>query len=452
MNEEGGEAIPPPVSRGVGHHRESGGVGNDMSDVKTVLLFASHLSKQSKHERAEAVLRFAIASYPGDFRAFYNLATLLLDGQGASSQYEQSLDLYMQANSLDPSVVEIYGTIAGLLIKMQRPSEAVQWCQRGLAVSTAPPHSSACYFNLNIAMRQLGQLHSATLLTWAALETDITADSMQQYRDWQQQQQSPPKDETAPSRPPTFVCVKWGTKYGSEYVNRLAAMLQRHWHSPSTDGGLARLVCLTDDPTGIDAETVECRWLPRADVGGSSHRWRGWWLKACVFSLCLPSAGSVVVYLDLDTVIVGSLSWVRDAARLCSQENCIVALSAGELASEGRREGINSSLLVWGHQFLCGELFRFLDCHHDALLRCIYKFDHYLEMMLSTGGRVRFLHEIAPSAALDYSHLASVECRGDRDALFLKASIVCFPLQPKPKECAESGGEKDDWVRVHWRL
>lgn len=450
------------------------------NDIKTVLLIASHLSSQCKHERAEEVLRFAIAKYPGDFRAFYNLATLLLGAPDATTlQHDQALELYMQANSLDPSVVEIYGTIAGLLIKMQRPSDAVQWCHRGIAASTEPAHSSACYFNLNIAMRQLGQLHSATALTWAALVADIAPDSLQQCREWQQKPSIISSEDELPPRPPTFVCVKWGTKYGCEYVNRLAAMVQRHWEeSPSTEEGLfPRLVCLTDDPTGIDEATVECRWLPRVNTGGSSHRWRGWWLKACVFSssLCPPSAGSVTVYLDLDTVIVGSLCWVRDVARLCAQESCLVALAASELATEGRTEGINSSIMVWGPQCPWDELFRFLDCNHDALLRCIYKFDHYLEMMLSlpapaasasglapaqagstsllfprTVGPLRFLHEVAPSAVVDYSHVVSLV--PSPSTLLQQTSIVCFPLQPKPKECAESGCEKDEWIRTHWRV
>ena len=41
------------------------------------------------------------------------------------------------------------------------------------------------------------------------------------------------------------VCVKWGTGYGAEYVNRLYGMVSRQITPPF------RLVCLTDDRNGI---------------------------------------------------------------------------------------------------------------------------------------------------------------------------------------------------------
>ena len=45
-----------------------------------------------------------------------------------------------------------------------------------------------------------------------------------------------------------ILCMKWGTKYGPEYVNRLYAMVRRHL------SGDFRFVCLTDDSTGIRSE------------------------------------------------------------------------------------------------------------------------------------------------------------------------------------------------------
>jgi hypothetical protein len=51
------------------------------------------------------------------------------------------------------------------------------------------------------------------------------------------------------------ICMKWGTKYGPEYVNRLYAMVRRHL------SGDFRFVCLTDDSTGIRSE-VQCLPIP----------------------------------------------------------------------------------------------------------------------------------------------------------------------------------------------
>ena len=55
------------------------------------------------------------------------------------------------------------------------------------------------------------------------------------------------------------LCMKWGTKYGPEYVNRLYAMVRRHLR------GDFRFVCLTDDARGIRAE-VQCLPIPPLEL------------------------------------------------------------------------------------------------------------------------------------------------------------------------------------------
>ena len=44
--------------------------------------------------------------------------------------------------------------------------------------------------------------------------------------------------------------MKWGTKYGPDYVNRLYAMVRRHL------SGDFKFVCLTDDSKGIRSEVA----------------------------------------------------------------------------------------------------------------------------------------------------------------------------------------------------
>ena len=43
----------------------------------------------------------------------------------------------------------------------------------------------------------------------------------------------------------TILCMKWGTQYGPEYVNRLYAMARRHLP------GNFDFVCLTDRSEGV---------------------------------------------------------------------------------------------------------------------------------------------------------------------------------------------------------
>jgi len=53
----------------------------------------------------------------------------------------------------------------------------------------------------------------------------------------------------------TIICMKWGTRYGPEYVNRLLAGVLRHTKMP------VRFICFTDDGTGLHPK-VEVMPLP----------------------------------------------------------------------------------------------------------------------------------------------------------------------------------------------
>ena len=95
------------------------------------------------------------------------------------------------------------------------------------------------------------------------------------------------------------VCVKWGTVYGPDYVNRLYAMLKRHLGPPF------RLVCLTDDREGIRAE-VECFDLPELGFATPQNT-PGKWRKQILWGREVPGLTGVALFIDLDTVIVGPL-------------------------------------------------------------------------------------------------------------------------------------------------
>ncbi|MDM0044333.1 glycosyltransferase [Variovorax dokdonensis] len=100
------------------------------------------------------------------------------------------------------------------------------------------------------------------------------------------------------------VCMKWGTKYGPEYVNKLYAMTRRHL------SGQFRFICLTDDAVGIRKE-VECFPIPPVEIrpelpGVRDRAWR----KLTTFSADLGDKYGLegtALFLDLDVVVVGSL-------------------------------------------------------------------------------------------------------------------------------------------------
>lgn len=90
-------------------------------------------------------------------------------------------------------------------------------------------------------------------------------------------------------------CVKVGTRYGPEYVNRLASMVARQTTRPH------HFLCLTDDPRGLDCDT--------ADIGTDLP---GWWAKLILFKPHPKLEGHRVVFLDLDTVIVDNIDFLLE--------------------------------------------------------------------------------------------------------------------------------------------
>lgn len=90
----------------------------------------------------------------------------------------------------------------------------------------------------------------------------------------------------------TVLCVRYGNKYGKEYVERLRNMVSRHCTIPY------EFVCLTDDPTPIDGVKLIVR--PHAGYQ------KPWWHKVHMFDPSLGIKGRIL-YFDLDVAIVSNI-------------------------------------------------------------------------------------------------------------------------------------------------
>jgi hypothetical protein len=93
--------------------------------------------------------------------------------------------------------------------------------------------------------------------------------------------------------------MKWGTKFGPEYVNRLHGMVARNLGRPF------RFVCLTDDPTGVQPAVITAPIPELPPIPQPKERG---WRKLAAFSPTLESVlGDEVLFLDLDVVVMGAL-------------------------------------------------------------------------------------------------------------------------------------------------
>ena len=89
------------------------------------------------------------------------------------------------------------------------------------------------------------------------------------------------------------VCVKWGNKYGADYVLKLKRACAKHVPQPHS------FICFTD----VGVPDVECRPLP-SDLPT-------WWSKVGLFKPGVLTGATL--YLDLDVVLTASLQPAIDA-------------------------------------------------------------------------------------------------------------------------------------------
>lgn len=96
-----------------------------------------------------------------------------------------------------------------------------------------------------------------------------------------------------------IVCLKWGTKYPAEYVNRLYRMVCRHMRRPF------RFHCLTEDSAHLEPGIIP---LPLDTTQGLS----GWWYKLSLFRPGCYGLSGDILYFDLDLVIVDNIDFLHD--------------------------------------------------------------------------------------------------------------------------------------------
>ncbi|MHA6325778.1 glycosyl transferase [Roseivivax sp. CAU 1753] len=111
-----------------------------------------------------------------------------------------------------------------------------------------------------------------------------------------------------------IICIKWGTLFGPEYVNRLYSGVRRNLGRP------VRFMCMTDDARGMhpDIEVLDLPEEPfRAEMDRAlavANR-QGAMRKTSLFRAGLiPDLDGPVLGFDLDVVITGDLTPILDLA------------------------------------------------------------------------------------------------------------------------------------------
>jgi len=109
------------------------------------------------------------------------------------------------------------------------------------------------------------------------------------------------------------ICLKHGKKYSADYVNKL------YYGCKINSNKDLKFFCITEDPKDLDKNIIVLP-LPKTNL-------QGWWYKPYVFSNELPLK-NIILYIDLDVVITGSIDKLFDFApgyfSICRDFNRII--------------------------------------------------------------------------------------------------------------------------------
>lgn len=237
-----------------------------------------------------------------------------------------------------------------------------------------------------------------------------------------------------------IVCMKWGTLYGPEYVNKLYSMVERHLTLPF------RFACFTDDRTGLRSE-VECFDLPSITVPSKYDV--SPWRKLGMFSKELGDLKGRTLFLDLDIVIISNI----DCFFTHSDDFCIIE----NWTQLGRGIG-NSSVYC----FTIGKHSNVLDDYKNNMQHVLESYDNEQIFLSKTIKPIKFWPD-------SWCRSFKVHCLpGGPGGImnWLKtpkqpkdAKIIVFHGNPKPSDAIEGQWpgtwrkhvRPTPWVEKNWK-
>jgi len=203
---------------------------------------------------------------------------------------------------------------------------------------------------------------------------------------------------------PIIVCIKVGTKYDATYVNRLAFHVEQHTTVPH------EFLCLTYDPVGV--------LCPTAPIDTDLP---GWWSKLVLFKPHWALKDRRVVFLDLDTVIVGNIDFLLEY----DGPFCI-------LRDFYRPETYGSAVMSFAPG--CEEIW---DTFQQDVMRTMHGDQDWLLQCIDPSLADRW-QDLYPGKIVSYK----VHCS---QGIPEGARVICFHGSPRPHEVTHL-----TWMQEHW--
>lgn len=226
-----------------------------------------------------------------------------------------------------------------------------------------------------------------------------------------------------------IVCLKWGTKYSPEYVNRLYYGVRRNLTIPFA------FHCFTEDSGGFD-EDVVVHPLPHRNIG---EEVAGWWQKIYLFAPDNGLSGRVF-YLDLDTLIVGNIDHL-----VTTPQPLVVLRDFMNL----QNNNMGSGVMAWNQEEVSHLWDKFFNNNPIAIAKSFHP--HGDQRYIQREQQQRsYWQDLFPTEVISYK----VHCR---DGLPEGAKIVCFHGKPSIPESISTTTKVHGytlppapWVKDYW--
>jgi hypothetical protein len=222
------------------------------------------------------------------------------------------------------------------------------------------------------------------------------------------------------------MCLKHGTKYSAEYVNKLYSMVNRNLSLPY------EFVCLTEDSHGLHKE-IRVIDLPKNNL-------EGWWYKPTVFDPSLELNGTIL-FIDLDVIIFNNLNkfFKYDIGKFCIIRGF----------KKNNKHGMNSSCFRFETNSLNAQFFEFmknsasimsrLDGDQDWMQEAISDYSFWPDKWLMS-----YKWEMVDTKNIKNINENHYEV--SVDPLYHKeTAIAVFHGYPKPHQIS------NDWCTKYWR-
>jgi hypothetical protein len=215
------------------------------------------------------------------------------------------------------------------------------------------------------------------------------------------------------------ICLKYGLKYSSEYVNNLYNMTHRFCSLPF------RFVCFTENTKGIDPH-IETQPLlcDQPNV-------KGWWHKLSFFQKKIRDLEGTALFLDLDLVVINGIEkFFEYPGEFLAIWDWIHGPSHNIFNSSVMRWQIGEQTHIW-NQFN----------------------DNPGQVMVKYPGDQEFISNVSNLTPWPENWCASYKWQQGWETIHPQTSIMVFHGKPNPPEAIRGivGYPPAPWIRNFWR-